>query len=118
MRARACLPLLAVLLVTGCGKDQDWDGSLETLLASQPERFGTILGNPERYRVQIIYTQIDRDADNRPTFRSYTYRLDPDDGSVIWEWYERQAPVHLDFSRNLIQVLFQKEMKVLKFISL
>ena len=68
-----------MLLVTGCGKDQDWDGSLETLLASQPERFGTILGNPERYRVQIIYTQIDRDADNRPTFRSYTYRLDPDE---------------------------------------
>ena len=32
----------------------------------------------EKYRPQIIYTQIDRDENNKPTFRSYSYRLDPD----------------------------------------
>jgi hypothetical protein len=51
---------------------------MDTFLASQPERFKTVLQDPEKYRVQIIYTQIDRDADNRPTFTSYTYRVDPD----------------------------------------
>ncbi|MEM7501962.1 MAG: serine hydrolase [Pseudomonadota bacterium] len=29
--------------------------------------------------MQIIYTQIDRDAENVPTFRSYTLRVDPDE---------------------------------------
>lgn len=33
--------------------------------------------NVEQHRVQIIYTQIDRDAENRPTFTSFTYRVDP-----------------------------------------
>ena len=31
--------------------------------------------DPERCRVQIIYTQIDRDENNTPSFTSYTYRL-------------------------------------------
>lgn len=55
---------------------KDWSGSIEKLLLSQPQRFAAITENPEKYRVQIIYTQIDRDADNRPAFTSYTYRLD------------------------------------------
>jgi hypothetical protein len=64
-------------LLAGCGPNQGFDGSLEALLASQPERFATVMRDPDRFRVQIIYTQIDRDADNRPSFRSYTYRVDP-----------------------------------------
>jgi len=32
--------------------------------------------DPAAHRVQVIYTQIDRDADNAPTFRSYEYRVD------------------------------------------
>ena len=32
--------------------------------------------NPQ-YEVQIIYTQIDRDAQNRPTFTPHTYHLNP-----------------------------------------
>lgn len=54
-----------------------WDGSLEEMMASQPERFATVLQDPEKYRLQIIYTQIDRDVENRPTFTSFNYRLDP-----------------------------------------
>lgn len=68
---------LAVLLA-GCGGD-GWDGSLEDLLESQPERFGTVMQDPDGHRVQIIYTRIDRDADNRPSFRSFSYRLDADE---------------------------------------
>lgn len=50
---------------------------MDELLHSQPERFATVLQDPGKYRVQIIYTQIDRDAENRPTFTSYTYGVDP-----------------------------------------
>jgi hypothetical protein len=35
--------------------------------------------NPEKYRVQIIYTQIDRDENNHPSFTSYTYRLNEEE---------------------------------------
>ena len=65
-------------LISGCENSMQWDGSLENLMASQPERFSTVLSNPEKYRVQIIYTQIDRDARNRPTFKSFNYRLNSD----------------------------------------
>ncbi len=70
------LVLTSLGLLGGCENGMKWDGSLEKLMSSQPERFATVLKDPEKYRVQIIYTQIDRDADNRPTFTSFDYRLD------------------------------------------
>lgn len=51
---------------------------MDELLRSQPQRFATVTKDPDKYRVQIIYTQIDRDAGNRPSFTSYTYGVDPD----------------------------------------
>ncbi|MEQ9561550.1 MAG: serine hydrolase [Woeseiaceae bacterium] len=50
---------------------------MEQLLQSQPKRFATVMADPDKYRVQIIYTQIDRDAANRPSFTSHTYGVDP-----------------------------------------
>ena len=76
MRLKTLALVLASLgLLGGCENGMKWDGSLEKLMSSQPERFATVLKDPEKYRVQIIYTQIDRDADNRPTFTSFEYRL-------------------------------------------
>ena len=37
------------------------------------------MANPDKYRVQIIYTQIDRDEANRSAFKSFTYRLNADE---------------------------------------
>ena len=34
-----------------------------------------VLNNPEKYQVQIIYTQIDRDENNDPHFTDFDYRL-------------------------------------------
>ena len=48
---------------------------LETLMRQQPAQFGEILQNPDLYEVQIIYTQIDRDAKNRPKFTTHRYRV-------------------------------------------
>lgn len=46
------------------------------LLQKSPELFRTVTSQPDLYDVQILYTQIDRDAQNRPLFRSYSYKLD------------------------------------------
>ncbi|TAE29103.1 MAG: hypothetical protein EAZ92_07100 [Candidatus Kapaibacterium sp.] len=50
---------------------------LPSLMKSKPEQFDSVLSNPAQYRVQILYTQIDRDKSNRPRYTSYSYRLDP-----------------------------------------
>ena len=38
--------------------------------------FGDIFDRPDQYEVQIIYTQIDRDTNNVPHFKSHYYHLD------------------------------------------
>lgn len=50
---------------------------LKNLLQSHPELFAGILKHPTNNEVQILYTQIDRDAHNKPHFKSYSYRLNP-----------------------------------------
>ena len=67
------------LLLGGCDVKPEFEGSLEDFLLAQPDRFGTVMQDPAKYRVQIIYTQIDRDEDNYPSFTSYTYRLNEDE---------------------------------------
>jgi len=70
--------LLAGALLCGCQQNSGWNGSMEELLHSQPQRFATVTRDADKYRLQIIYTQIDRDAENRPRFTSYSYRVNPD----------------------------------------
>lgn len=53
------------------------DRFLEQLLQENPQQFKHILEKPNKNEVQILYTQIDRDANNKPSFRSFGYRLDP-----------------------------------------
>ena len=45
------------------------------------------------------------------------YALDPKDGKPFWEHYDGREPIALDFHQNLMQVLFKKEMQLLKFVS-
>lgn len=49
---------------------------LEKLLRSRPEQFGKILNHPQKNQVQVLYTQIDRDENDVPHFKSYSYNLD------------------------------------------
>ncbi len=53
------------------------DATLLEMLGKNNPKFEKILANPEKYRVQIVYTQIDRDAQNRPTFTTHRFRADP-----------------------------------------
>ncbi|WP_343667729.1 serine hydrolase [Chitinophaga sp.] len=52
------------------------DSFLDSLLKSQATRLGPVFADPERYRLQIIYTRIDRDAQNHPQCTDFTYNLD------------------------------------------
>lgn len=47
---------------------------LESILTAHPESFKQFLDQPDKYRLQILYTQIDRDAKNQAHFRTYAYR--------------------------------------------
>jgi len=37
-----------------------------------------VLQNPDTYRLQIIYTQINRDKNNKPSFKNYYFNYNPD----------------------------------------
>ncbi|MEP0202187.1 MAG: serine hydrolase [Halioglobus sp.] len=69
------LPAIAALTLSGCSEPTQWNGSLEAFLQGQPSQFSTVMSNPEQFRVQIIYTQVDRDSNNAPTFTSFNFRL-------------------------------------------
>lgn len=79
MLRAASIGLVAGTLLCGCQQKYEWNGLMEDLLNSQPDRFATVMQDPAKYRVQIIYTQIDRDADNIPAFSSYHFRVNPDE---------------------------------------
>jgi len=49
---------------------------LQDILNQHKKVFGDILDRPDHYELQIIYTQIDRSADNTPSFHSYQYGVD------------------------------------------
>ncbi|WP_231424432.1 MULTISPECIES: serine hydrolase [Pedobacter] len=50
---------------------------LKKLMESKPEFFSTVLNHPDKNQVQILYTQITRDAKNKPKFKSYSFNLNP-----------------------------------------
>jgi hypothetical protein len=52
---------------------------LENLLAQRPEAFTQVLNNRDSFRVQVIYTRIDRDKNNRPRFTDFPLHLKPDE---------------------------------------
>ncbi len=48
---------------------------LTGLLQKLPARFAPVIADPESYRLQVIYTQIDRDAANKPVFHHHYYHV-------------------------------------------
>ena len=69
--------LAGLLLVALSSIAQSDTHLLEKLMQQKPEQFGKILANPKDYRLQILYTQIDRDKNNVPHFKEFTYNLNP-----------------------------------------
>jgi hypothetical protein len=55
----------------GCKKDQ---GLIEALMVNSG-KFDEVMQNAERHRLQIMYTQIDRDENNKAMFKTHTFRV-------------------------------------------
>lgn len=72
---RTALAALILLTMTASARPDSFDGSLEHFLRSQPGRFGQVMENPANFRVQVIYTRIDRDPHNTPSFTAYHFRV-------------------------------------------
>lgn len=68
--------LLFLILVSANTAFAQRKNLIEDLLKANPELFRAVTSRPDVYDVQILYTQIDRDAKNQPIFRSYGYKLD------------------------------------------
>lgn len=54
------------------------DNLIERILRSKSDLFGEILNNPDKYEVQIMYTQIDRDKSDGIKFNTFRYNVDKD----------------------------------------
>ena len=69
--------LAGLLLMAISARAQSDANLLEKLMQQKPAQFGKILASPNKYRLQILYTQINRDKNNVPHFKEYSYRLNP-----------------------------------------
>jgi hypothetical protein len=76
MLSKVMRKLLLFLFISMSTFAQKPSNILEQLLLSNPDKFKKLTDNPEKYRLQILYTQIDRDAKNKPTLTTYSYRSD------------------------------------------
>jgi len=73
------LTLLALLITTRAhAQTTQYPDSplLDSLLRTNPA-LTKVLSHPATYQLQLIYTQIDRDAQNVPHFTQHTYHLNP-----------------------------------------
>ena len=53
----------------------DTSGLILQIMHSNPDFFGKYIDSAKAFEIQAIYTQIDRDSINRPSFRLFSYRL-------------------------------------------
>ncbi|HYC39384.1 MAG TPA: serine hydrolase [Chitinophagaceae bacterium] len=79
MKRRYLSVLLPAIIALSCSAPKVAQGPsdfLPHLLANHPQQFDSILRRPQDYRVQIIYSRIDRKRSGRPVFTDYHYRVD------------------------------------------
>ena len=69
---------LLLVIPAGLFSQARTDSMLAKLLASnQHPIVQQVLKDPQKYRVQVIYTEINRDKSNQPFFRNHYYNYDP-----------------------------------------
>lgn len=65
-----------VLLVSCTPTIKEDEKLFKTLLQSKAHQFQTVLDSTDQYEVQIIHTQINRDEQNNPSFKSFYFNCD------------------------------------------
>ncbi|MCU0418207.1 MAG: class A beta-lactamase-related serine hydrolase [Cyclobacteriaceae bacterium] len=69
--------LAVALLLVACQREITPDKNLlENLMKARPELFSRLLAERDTLEVQLIYTQIDRDENNVPAFRTFSFNVD------------------------------------------
>ncbi len=75
-----CILLAAIGLFYACKPSKTVaanENLLEKLMQANPNDFAAVLANKDSMRVQIVYTRIDRDKQNRPHFTDYFFNTNP-----------------------------------------
>ncbi|MBU2493772.1 MAG: class A beta-lactamase-related serine hydrolase [Bacteroidetes bacterium] len=70
--------LLIISLIIPALQLKAQDNFIKDLLEKNSDLFGEVLSKLDSFEVQIIYTQIDRDRDNFPTFTTYSLNNTPE----------------------------------------
>lgn len=73
---RLFLVLSLSLIFMACQPGEQEHNLILDVLNNRGEVVDHILSDPDKYEVQILYTQINRDSLNQPHFTSYEYRVD------------------------------------------
>ena len=58
-----------------CSTNQS-ENILNEIIDSMGAEFPNIVSSPEKHRLQILYTQIDRNQKNQPTFKTFSFGVD------------------------------------------
>lgn len=75
---RSSIVCFALAVAHTCLAQVKTDAFLVNLLSREGDSLlRSVLKDPETYRYQIIYTRIDRDRQNRPSFKNFYYNVDP-----------------------------------------
>lgn len=69
--------LMVIIMVYSSSCLNAQENILEDLLKSGNETLKQVYENSEKFEVQIIYTQINRDEQNFPSFTKYRFNVDP-----------------------------------------
>lgn len=96
--------------------------------ASGKTLWSTEPGGPVSYLSgKFIYVASWNDADDLAEsgmgtgFETPSYvrikRLDPDSGEIMWDYYQPRAALDVQFNQNLIQIVYKKEMQMLKYLT-
>lgn len=73
------IPFLAICLFSRSIAQPKTDSLMLNILNNTQSNISKkVLQNPKKYRLQIIYTQINRDQQNIPSFKNYYYNYDPE----------------------------------------
>lgn len=70
------IAVIFVFLLSFVGFSQKKSMYLDSLLHAGLPTHTKLLSNPKKYRLQIIYTRITRDKDNKPSFKNYYWNTD------------------------------------------
>ncbi len=75
---RLCTCFLLLLFICRAHAQSKTDTLLQhILLQNNNVLYQQVLTHPDTYRLQIIYTQINRDKRNKPSFTNYFFHVDP-----------------------------------------